>query len=104
MRPTSKESVRASQSRIGFGIVGVFFDRLVEISGRHLESIGGSLIPEEASLEIGLISLRIDHLDAFQLRLFPGTHIDSNLLRDRARHLVLGRQGIAKIPLVTLGP
>src|SRR5713101_614784 len=102
--PVPQQSIRVSQTGICLGIFRVLLDCLIEESEGSLQTIGRSLIPEVAPFEIGLVCLRINNSYGLQGSLLLRIYADPNLICDGSSHLVLERQGIPQLTLITLGP
>src|SRR5437763_13362551 len=58
--PIAEQSISVGQARISLGVFRIFVDRLIKMSQGDLQSIGRSLVPEVATLEIGLVCSRVD--------------------------------------------
>src|SRR5437870_5178760 len=81
--------IGVGQSGICRGIVGVYADRLLKVLDAFLQTFFGSLVPEIAPLEVGLVGLGVDRMSARQASLPLRRQLDSNLIGNSPRHLVL---------------
>src|SRR4029077_5562588 len=89
---------------VGLSVVRILLDRDGEILDGFLQTISGALVPEVATLEIGLISFRIHYWRLFQRGLFLFVQNGLDLLGNGARDRVLKRQRVPQISFIAMGP
>ena len=84
-----KVAIGVCQSRVGQCIVGIDFNRLLEVLETFLLFLEGRLYRKEAALEISLVSLRIDRAGGGQARLLLRGDLQFDLTRNGRHDLVL---------------
>src|SRR5262249_42870267 len=92
------------QSTVRCRIPWILVDRLLKIANRFVHGALGPLHPEIPSLEIELVSLRIDLAATGESRMLFRRKLYLDFLRDRASDFVLQDQHVAQVSLVCLGP
>src|SRR6516164_2017299 len=99
-----KHIVGTSQAGVWQGIAGVLFNSLLEVFDTFVQTLLCPLVPLEKALEIELVGLWVDLARTCESRLLLGCESHSDLICNRARHLVLQRQNVTQLALVTVRP
>src|SRR4029077_20426736 len=83
--PISRKRVGVGQAGVRLGIVRILLNRDSEILDGFLQTVSSALVPEVATLEIGLISFGLHHSRLFQRSLFLIVQNSLDLLGNGAR-------------------
>ncbi len=96
--------VSIGQAGIGEREGGILRDREVEVLDGPRQRFRGEAGKRGPSLKVELVGLGVDRGLAGQLRILFRGDLDADLLRDRAGHVALQGENVAKIALVAFRP
>src|SRR5687767_1550261 len=94
--------VRHSRPRAG--VFGVYLDRLREHLPRMLETLATQLVKALTSAQIVIVRLHVHGARLFDLLLLALAEYDAERFNDRLRDVVLNREHILHLAIVSLRP
>src|SRR4029434_8768801 len=97
-------TIAVGQPGVSLGITRVVLNSLVEVLDGLFRFFFCKCVSVVRSLEISLMSFRLDPTCGCQARLLLWRQLDTNLTRDRPGDLALKCQYVTQIALIALGP
>src|SRR5690349_12930313 len=86
---------------IGERVIGIFFNRLLEISNGFLQVRFGPLVPEESPFEIAQVSFRVRSVPPRKVRALRSGQGYPNFIGNSLRNFTLQRKYVFQPPIVS---